>query len=587
MKTDEKRSGNAFDFPIMRRVFSFATPYRGLFYLTVFFTLILAALGPVRPWLTQVALDDHIINGNYSGLLNVTIAMIAVLVLQSVIQFLQVYMSGKLGQLVIRDMRIQLFNRMLSFPVIWFDHTPVGTSVTRTVSDMETVADVFSDGIIIIVGDIVQLLVIIGYMFYVDWQLTLWSLSTIPLLVIATNVFKNKIKNSFNDVRTHVAALNNFVQEHITGMKIVQMFNREQTEMDKFMEINKAHRDANIRSVWYYSIFFPVVEILSAISIGLLIWWGIGDVIDGTTSFGTLVAFIMYINLLFRPIRELADKFNTLQMGVVSSERIFKVFDTPVQEVPKGDKVINTRPEGAVEFRDVWFAYQEEEWVLRGISFTLKSDETIALVGATGSGKTSVINLINRFYEFNRGDIFIDGISIRDYDPTSLRKHIAVVLQDVFLFSDTVFNNITLGDPSITREKVTDAARMIGALDFIMKLPGGFDYHVGERGNLLSMGQRQLISFIRAYVTNPAILILDEATSSIDSESEELITKATEVLTRGRSSIVIAHRLSTVLNADKIIVLDNGKILESGSHHELIRKGGHYMKLFQTQFELS
>ncbi len=585
MIKEEKRSGNALDFPIIRRIFSFVGPYKPLFYFTVLLTLLLAALGPVRPWLTQLALDDHIIAGDYQGLMTITIAMIAILIVQSMIQFLQVYMSGKLGQLVIRDMRIQLFNRMISFPVIWFDHTPVGTSVTRTVSDMETVADVFSDGIIIIVGDIVQLSVIIGYMFYIDWQLTLWSLSTIPLLVIATNVFKNKIKSSFNDVRTQVAALNNFVQEHITGIKIVQMFNREQREMESFMEINKAHRDANIRSVWYYSIFFPVVEILSAISIGLLIWWGAGDVIEGTTTFGTLVAFIMYINLLFRPIRELADKFNTLQMGVVSSERIFKVFDTPAQEVPHGDVVVKTRPAGAVEFKDVWFAYQNDEWVLRGVSFTLRSDETIALVGATGSGKTSIINLINRFYEYNKGDIYIDGVSLRDYDPISLRKHIAVVLQDVFLFSDTIYNNIILGDAAITREKVVEAAKMIGAFDFIMKLPGGFDYHVGERGNLLSMGQRQLISFIRAYVTDPAILILDEATSSIDSESEELITRATEILTKGRSSIVIAHRLSTVLNADKIIVLDHGRILESGAHAELIRNGKHYMKLFQTQFE--
>jgi ATP-binding cassette subfamily B protein len=585
MIDQEKRSGNAFDFPVMRRIFTFVGPYKGIFYLTVLLTLLLAALGPVRPWLTQLALDDHIIHANYQGLMQITIAMIFVLMVQSVIQFLQAYMSGKLGQLVIRDMRIQLFNRMLSFPIIWFDHTPVGTSVTRAVSDMETVADVFSDGIIIIVGDIVQLTVIIGYMFYIDWQLTLWSLSTIPLLMIATNVFKNKIKSSFNDVRTQVAALNNFVQEHITGMKIVQMFNREQREMKNFDEINLAHRDANIRSVWYYSIFFPVVEILSAISIGLLIWWGAGDVIEGKTTFGTLVAFIMYINLLFRPIRELADKFNTLQMGVVSSERIFKVFDTPLQTVPHGDIMVKSRPKGAVEFRDVWFAYKDEDWVLKGVSFGLRSDETIALVGSTGSGKTSVINLINRFYEHNKGDILIDGISLRDYDSTSLRKHIAVVLQDVFLFSDTIYNNIVLGDTSITREKVTKAAEMIGAMDFINKLPGAFDYHVGERGNLLSMGQRQLISFIRAYVTDPAILILDEATSSIDTESEELITRATEILTKGRSSIVIAHRLATVLNADKIIVLDHGKILESGPHQVLIKNGGHYMNLFKTQFE--
>lgn len=571
--------------PILKRIFAFAKPYRRLFYITLLLTLLLAALAPVRPWLTQLALDRPILNNDYSGLINLTLMMVAVLILQSLIQFFQAFLSHKLGQVVIRDMRIALFGKILSFPIIWFDHTPVGTAVTRTVSDMETVGDVFSDGVIIILGDIVQLAVIIGYMFYIDWQLTLLSLSTIPLLAVATNVFKNKVKASFNEVRTQVAALNVFVQEHITGMKIVQMFNREQREMEGFRNINRIHRDANIRSVWYYSIFFPVVEILSAISIGLLVWWGAGDVIRGVTSFGTLVAFIMYINMLFRPIRELADKFNTLQMGIVSSERIFRVFDTAEKDIPTGEGLLDRNLKGSIEFRDVRFAYKQEDWVLKGISFRVEPGETVAIVGATGSGKTTIINLINRFYEVNEGAILIDGEEIGHYQPDSVRRQIALVLQDVFLFSDTLLNNITLGDPAISEEQVREAAHIIGADDFISRLPGGYRYHVGERGGLLSMGQRQLISFIRAYVTKPAVMILDEATSSIDSESEEMITRATRILTEGRSSIVIAHRLSTILSADKIIVMDHGSITETGSHTELMAKNGSYSRLFHAQFE--
>lgn len=581
----KKPSGVTLDMPILKRIFAFVKPYRQLFYVTLLLTLLLAALAPVRPWLTQLALDQPILNGDHRGLINLTLLMVGILMLQSLIQFYQAFLSHKLGQVVIRDMRISLFGKILSFPIIWFDQTPVGTAVTRTVSDMETVADVFSDGVIIILGDIVQLAVIISYMFYIDWQLTLLSLSTIPLLAVATNIFKNKVKSSFNDVRTQVAALNVFVQEHITGMKIVQMFNREEREMENFRNINRLHREANIRSVWYYSIFFPVVEILSAISIGLLVWWGAGDVIKGITTFGTLVAFIMYINMLFRPIRELADKFNTLQMGIVSSERIFRVFDTSEKDIPTGSGLLDRNLQGAIEFRDVWFAYKQEDWVLKGISFKVKPGETVAIVGATGSGKTTIINLINRFYELNKGHIYLDGDEIGNYSADSLRRQIALVLQDVFLFSDTLFNNITLGDPSIREEQVKEAARIIGADEFINRLPGGYHYNVGERGGLLSMGQRQLISFIRAYVTNPAVMILDEATSSIDSESEEMITRATRVLTRGRSSIVIAHRLSTILSADKIIVMDHGTITETGSHAELMAKNGNYSRLFHAQFE--
>lgn len=421
-------------------------------------------------------------------------------------------------------------------------------------------------------------------MFYVDWQLTLISLSTVPLLMIATNIFKNSIKSAFNDVRTQVAELNVFVQEHITGIKIVQMFNRESIEISKFKKINKKHRDANIRSVWYYSIFFPVVEILSAISIGLLVWWGAGDVVQQKASFGILVAFIMYINLLFRPIRELADKFNTLQMGMVSAERIFKVLDEKSNEVSHGT-VKNQTIVGSIEFKNVWFAYNDEDWVLKDVSFKVNPGETFAFVGATGSGKTTIINLINRFYKINKGHILIDGIDIEKYELNHLRRSIAVVLQDVFLFSETLMQNITLGDNSISRNLVEKGAEIIGITQFINNLPNQYEYIAGERGNMLSMGQRQLIAFLRAYVYNPKILILDEATSSIDSESEELIINATNILTKSRTSIVIAHRLATIQHANKIIVLDHGKIMEQGSHNELLKNKSFYHRLYEIQLK--
>jgi len=578
-------TGKAFDLELLKRVFHYTRPYRRIFYTTLLLTLVMALLGPVRPWLTQIALDDYITHANYSGLLNVTLAMIAVLIIQSFFQYIHSYQSNLLGQSVIKDIRVKLFGHIISFKVPYFDRTPVGTPVTRTISDIETVADIFSDGVIIIIGDILQLTVIIGYMFYIDWQLTLISLSTIPVLIFATNIFKNSIKKAFTDVRTQVAALNVFVQEHLTGMRIVQMFNREDVEMEKFREINKKHRDANIRSVWYYSIFFPVVEILSAISIGLLIWWGAGDVVQQKASFGLLVAYIMYINLLFRPIRELADKFNTLQMGMVSSERIFKVLDENNTEEIQRNSVQVPDIEGSIEFRNVWFAYNPDEWVLKDVSFTLRKGETLAFVGATGSGKTTIINLINRFYEINKGEILIDGKNIKEYDLQGLRNQIGLVLQDVFLFSDTMQNNITLGNKSISSDRIKEGAKAIGIQNFIENLPGGYEFNPGERGTMLSMGQRQLVAFLRAYVYNPVILILDEATSSIDSESEELIIKATSVVTENRTSIVIAHRLATIQHANKIIVLDHGKIVETGTHTELLRKRSHYWKLYEIQFK--
>jgi len=576
-------TGKALDVSLLSRIFSFSKPYRKIFYSTLILTLLMALLGPVRPWLTQVALDEHIATGDFNGLLIATLLMIAVLIIQSFIQFFNNYQSSLLGQFVIRDLRVKLFGHLLHFGIPYYDKTPIGTPVTRTISDMETIADIFSDGVIIIIGDILQLVVIISYMFYVDWQLTLISLCTIPFLAVATNIFKNSIKNAFNDVRTQVAALNVFVQEHLTGIRIVQMFNREEKELEQFRNINRQHRDANIRSVWYYSIFFPVVDILSAISIGLLVWWGAGEVIRDKASFGIVVAFIMYINLLFRPIRELADKFNTLQMGMVSSERILKVLDTPSGDEEQGNSTVE-HLQGTIEFKNVWFAYKDEDWVLKDVSFKIEPGTTLAIVGATGSGKSTVINLISRFYEITKGEILIDGVNIKQYRISELRKRIAVVLQDVFLFSDTISNNITLGDENITPDKVKKGAASIGVDSFLESLPGKYEYLVGERGNTLSMGQRQLISFVRAFVHEPAILILDEATSSIDSESEELITRATNLITQNRTSIVIAHRLATVQHADKILVLDRGIVVEEGTHNELLKIKKYYHRLYEVQF---
>lgn len=577
-------TGKAFDFPVLRRVFQFVKPYKKYFYITVVLTLVIAALSPIRPWLTQITLDNYIANNNAHGLLKMTMLMAGLLFVQSVLQFFHNFMTNRLGQDVIKDMRVKLYQKILSFRLKYFDNTPIGTLVTREVSDMETIADIFSEGLIIIIGDLIQLAAIIGFMFYTDWKLTLISLSTIPLLLIATNIFKNKIKATFNDVRTQVAHLNTFVQEHITGMRIVQMFNRESKEMENFQKINAAHRDANIRSVWYYSIFFPVVEILSSLSIGLLVWWGAHEVIKEQISFGSVVAFIMYINMLFRPIRELADKFNTLQMGMVSSERIFKIFDNNKEEQNTGTQSA-AFIKGHIEFRNVWFTYNDEEWVLKGVSFIVQPGTTVALVGSTGAGKTTIINLLNRFYEIQKGEILIDGISIDKYELNSLRKQIGLVLQDVFLFSDTIANNISLHNPEISFSEIKEAATLAGANKFIEALPGGYDFNVQERGNMLSTGQRQLISFVRAYVYNPKILILDEATSSIDSESEELIINATKVLTLNRTSFVIAHRLATVQNADIIFVLDHGEIKESGTHSELLQKGGLYKYLYEIQFK--
>lgn len=586
MSEQKKKSitGKAVDVLLLKRVFSYIKPYRKNFVLAVCTTITLAALSPIRPYLIQYTFDHYVAAANSSMLLYMTIILIVLLVLEAFFQFADSFLTNQLGQNIIKDLRVQLYKHIISLRLKYYDNTPIGTLVTRAVSDIEVIADIFSEGLIVIIGDLLKITVILGVMLFLNFKLTLIILSPIPFLFIATYIFKKSVHASFQDVRTQVARLNAFVQEHITGMYVVQIFNREKAEMKHFNDINAKHRDANIRSILAYSIFFPVVEILSSVSLGLLVWWGGKGILKGTATVGELVSFIMYINMLFRPIRQLADRFNTLQMGMVSSERVFKVLDTK-EFIENEGRVEAGKINGNIEFKNVWFAYNNEDWILKNISFSVKQGETIALVGATGAGKSSIINLLNRFYEYNKGLISIDGVDIRDYELTSLRKNIGVVLQDVFLFSDTLANNISLNDPEITRKQIIEAAKIVGAHDFISKLPNDYDYNAMERGGMLSVGQRQLISFIRAYVYDPKILVLDEATSSIDTESEKLIQKATELLTKNRTSIIIAHRLATIQKADKIIVMGNGEIIEMGNHQELLKQNGQYKRLFELQFK--
>ncbi|UTW66636.1 ABC transporter ATP-binding protein [bacterium SCSIO 12643] len=576
-------SGNVFDLKLLKRVLDYVLPYKGTFILTGVLVIILALLAPIRPFLIQHAVDNYILVPNETMLLNVTLLLVSLLVLEAILQFTQTYMANWIGQTVIKDIRVDIYKKINNFKLQYFDRTPIGTLVTRVVSDIETIADIFSQGILIIIGDILKLVVVVGFMIYEDWRLTIAVLLPMPILFIATYWFKNYIKKAFQDVRAAISNLNTFVQEHLTGMNVVQVFNREEQELAAFEKINYQHAQANIRTVWANSVFFPVVEVLSAISLALLVWWGAGDVISDRTTLGTLMAFILYINMLYRPIRQLADKFNTLQMGMVASERVFKVLDTDAEIVKKGEHSA-MEVSGRIEFKNVWFAYIDENWILRNISFTVEQSQTLAFVGATGAGKSSVINLIGRFYEYQKGEISIDGVSVRDYKLDELRMVVGVVLQDVFLFSDSILNNISLRNPDITKEEIVAASKAVGAHEFISKLPGGYDFNVQERGGMLSSGQRQLIAFIRAYVYNPRILILDEATSSVDTETERLIQNAINILTKGRTSIIIAHRLATIQKADQIIVMDQGEIVEQGHHQELLEQDGVYQKLFELQF---
>ncbi|MBS4072852.1 MAG: ABC transporter ATP-binding protein [Algoriphagus sp.] len=585
LEKEKESSGEIIDMKVLRQLYTFVKPYQAQFYFLVFLTIALAILAPTRPYYIQIAIDEYVAVGNVDGLLRIIYLLVGLMIVQSVAQWAHTYYSGWIGQVIIKDIRTRLYRHLLKLRLKFFDNTPIGRLVTRNVSDIETLADVFSEGLAAIIGDLLQIVTILGVMFYIDWKLTLVSLSTLPLMIISTYVFKEKIKVTFNDVRNAVSNLNSFLQEHITGMNIVQIFNREQREYEKFKEINKEHSAAHIRSVLYYSVYFPVAEIIQAIGIGLVVWYGAVGVLGMDLQIGILISFIMYLQLFFRPIRMIADRFNTLQMGVVSSSRIFKLLASTEHIANEG----SFKPEkiqGNIKLENVWFAYNDEEYVLKDISFEVKKGQTIALVGATGAGKSSIINLISRFYEINKGHIYVDGTDIREFELGALRKHIGVVLQDVFLFSNSIYHNITLGNPSISKEQVMEAAELVGARKFIEKLPGGLDYNVMERGATLSVGQRQLISFVRAMVYNPEILILDEATSSVDTETEELIQESIEKMMQGRTSIVIAHRLSTIQKADQILVLHKGEIVETGTHESLLEKGGYYTQLHQMQLKM-
>ncbi len=576
------------DWKTLKRLGQFANPYRKSFYSLTLLTILIAVLGPIRPFLTQYTIDEHVFKGDFWGLVNMTLLMLFLLLLQSYLQYVHTYISGWLGQTIVKDIRVNLYAHILKLKLRFYDKTPIGRLVTRTISDIETLSNVFSEGLAALVADILQIIFILALMFYIDWDLTLVSLSMLPLLFFSTYIFKEKIKTSFDEVRAAVSNLNSFVQEHITGMNIVQIFNSEKVELDKFKEINRDHRKANIKSVLYYSIYFPVAEVISAIGTGLVVWYGARGVLDEEVTLGVLIAFIMYISLFFRPIRMIADRFNTLQMGVVSTDRIIKLLDSDDYTVDSG----TYHPEeiqGNIEFRNVFFSYsstnKEEDYVLKNISFTVKAGETVALVGATGSGKSTIINLLSRFYDLDKGEIFLDGMNIEHYDLEVLRTRIGVVLQDVFLFSNSIAQNITLGNEQISREKIEEASELVGASKFIAKLPDTYDYNVMERGSTLSVGQRQLISFVRAMVYDPKIIVLDEATSSVDTETEEMIQEAIEKLMKGRTAIVIAHRLSTIQKANKILVLDKGEIKEEGTHEELLLKNGFYAHLHKMQYK--
>ncbi|MFY9164060.1 ABC transporter ATP-binding protein [Aquirufa antheringensis] len=579
----EANSGKTFDFQIIKRLYGFIQPYRFRFWFLVFLILCMAGISPVVPLLIRYTLDNYLGLTFASDLVRMLGWMLGALLLQTGLQFSTSYLAGYLGQTVIRDIRIQLYEKIVNLRLAFFDATPIGRLVTRTVSDIETLNDVFSEGLASIAGDLLQLFLILGVMFYADWRLTLIIIATVPFMIFSTYVFKEYIKKSFNEVRTAVANLNSFVQEHISGMLIVQMFHAEKQELAKFNRINEEHRDANIRGILAYSVFFPVADVIAAIGTGLVVWAASTYIVKEEMGVGTLTAFIMFINLFYRPIRMLADRFNTLQMGIVSTERILTLLDS-TDYLQNNGTIQADHIEGKIVFSDVTFAYQEPEWVVKNVSFTVEAGKTCAIVGATGAGKSSIIGLLGRLYDCQSGEINIDGVPLTSYEIGSLRKNIAVVLQDVFLFSSSIAYNIHLGDESITQDKMVEAAKAVGVHDFILSLPGGYDYEVKERGATLSVGQRQLISFVRALVHNPKIIVLDEATSSVDSETEVLIQQAISTLMKGRTAVVIAHRLSTIRNSDQILVMDKGEIKERGTQDELLALDGLYAQLYHLQF---
>ena len=577
-------SANAFDFKLFKRLLGFTNPYRLVFYFVAFTAVILSALAILRPYFLQRAIDESILPRDPSGLIYFVIIMIGVLVLEVLFQFSFIFYANWLGQHIIKDLRIGLFNLMMRFKMNYFDTSSVGRLTTRAVNDIETISSIFSQGLFMIIADLLKMAAIAAFMLYQSWRLSLIVFVILPVILIATRLFQRAMKVAFEEVRAQVANLNSFVQERITGMKIVQVFAREQTEYQQFFAINEKHKKAWIKTVWYNSIFFPIAEMASSVAIGLLVWFGgLNAAANGVITLGLVVAFIELAQMLFRPLRQIADKFNTLQMGMVAAKRVFEILDTKAHISDQGTQVL-TNTKGAIVFKNVCFSYVAGEQVIKDISFTVQPGETIAIVGATGAGKSTIINLLNRFYEINSGAILIDGISIKDYTLESLRNEIGVVLQDVFLFADTIDNNIRLNNEAISAQEIQNAATQIGVSKFIDSLPGKFQYNVKERGVMLSSGQRQLISFLRAYVSNPGILILDEATSSVDSYSEQMIQTATDTITKNRTSIVIAHRLATIKKADKILVMDAGKIVESGTHKELLEQNGYYRTLYKVQF---
>ena len=579
----KSKTGEVLNIPLLKRVIVFAKPYKKQFIIAAISAIILSFLAPTRPMLINYAIDNYILIEDATNLFRITIILISLLFLEGFIQFFYMYLSNWIGQHVILDLRKKIFKHILSLRMKYFDNTPIGTLVTRSVSDIETIADIFSQGLLVIIAELLKLVIVIIVMFYTDWRLTIIALSTIPVLLIATNWFKKNIKKSFQDVRTQVSNINSFVQEHLVGMNIVQIFNREEAEFKKFKEINILHRDAHLRSIFYYAVFFPIVEVLSAASIGLIVWYGGQNILtENTITPGEIIAFILFIHMMFRPIRQLADRFNVLQMGIVGSERVFKILDTDEKINDKGTRKLE-EINGTISFSNVWFAYKDKQWVLKDLTFDIGAGKMLALVGQTGSGKSSIIRVLNRFYEINKGKITLDGVSVDKISINSLRKNIALVQQEVFLFSDSLLNNITLYDNSISKESIVNAAKEIGIHDFISSLPGCYDYKVGERGVTLSSGQRQLIAFLRVYLRDPKILILDEATASIDSETEALIQTALGKLSENRTTIVIAHRLSTIVQADKIILLKDGDVLEQGSHASLIKENGYYSKMYKNQ----
>ncbi|MEP2687790.1 ABC transporter ATP-binding protein [Maribacter dokdonensis] len=581
----DKDSGKAFDTRLFKRLLAYTKPYKITFYGVALSAILLSGFAILTPLIVKKIIDEAIKGSNKEMLLYLTVAMLVVLLGQVIFQLAFNYYANWLGESVIKDVRISLFKKMLSFKMTYFDNSSLGVLVTRAVADMQRIGEIFSQGFFVIVADLLKMVVAAMVMLFINWKLSLIVFALLPIIVYATRWFQKAMKVAFTEVRAEVSNLNSFVQERITGMKIVQIFTREKIESAKFREINEKHKKAWLKTVWYNSIFFPIAEIVSSLTVGLIVWYGgLQNVANISTDIaGTLFAFIMLIDLLFRPLRQIADKFNTLQMGMVAANRVFKILDTDshIQNVGSYEKEVVS---GDISFENVHFGYLEDEEVLHGISFDVKAGETVAIVGATGAGKSTIINLLNRFYEINSGSIKVDGVDIQDYKLSSLRSHIAVVLQDVFLFADTIANNISLKDESISVDDIEKAAKAIGVDEFISSLPDGYHYNVKERGTMLSSGQRQLIAFLRAYVSNPSILILDEATSSVDTYSEQLIQLATDKITQGRTSIVIAHRLATIKKADKIIVMDAGNIVETGTHKELLKKGGYYSNLYEAQF---